>query len=1361
LTNADIQKCKQTDGRFLFICCPQTLLQAQTGAIYPSSLEPLPEQKYFLYQFEHLDIKSEKNMNSHIIQLIKNAKHTFDYSEINLAYYPEEVKSNVSVLLPPVVSWTTTKTLTEKKYDILFCGNMNERREKILNELRMAGYKVLHVDKTFGTELTQLIREARIFLNIHHSNSKSLETCRLNEAVMSPDTHIVSEKNHRDPVEKMYSDRVHFTEKEDIVKTVKVVLIGSDKKFSKFNIDMWNTNVNICLQKIFKDLLNPLINILLRHTYRPSYFPKCIESILKQTYKNIRIICCYDDDNCLDYLKTITDVRFEYFYINIVSTEHYKYNLYCNTLLDKVNDGWIMFLDDDDMFSTDKSLQNVVNNILNDNTFIYWQVKLGSTIIYPLDIKHLNAGQITSNGFCFHSKFKDLSRWECKRASDYTFVKQLLVSNNFLHKEITTVLTQTQHNMKGLNGNKEQYDIFYTFNDIIQKNKIKQIYVSKSLTHLTNRIYKIYGLTPYSSLNHPCIFFGMYDNDDYNMITNHKSTVYAMPGGSDTLAYHSVKNIKNIKFFSLSNDMKNRLSSININSELVNFNLVDKELFKPVEKVGRKVFIYDGIRKKSDNATIYGKIYHDEVRKRLPYYEYIFSSDLGLSYEKMPEIYAQCFIGLRLTPHDGNANMVQEMEAMKIPVVHNQSKYGLKWKNVDDIIKYITNLSEKLLDHNKQIVISSLNIDMYQLKKITEAYLNIIRENINSFYSYCKTYKNILFICGDYPGYGGAATNCDKLQTFFINKGHNTYSFYYNFETGENAVYKKTNITCVDDINNFSKIMTDVNFKPNLIILKSFVNVDLKRIYNCPLIYLVGGIYKNNLDKYYYNLHTNTEQNKYINYSVINQIKQCDYTFVNSSHTKSILEKYYNIQVQILYSTFIDVYNKQLSQDDNFKKRKYEYGLIVSNFNRNIKNIDESISFLKDKQNVILIGKNSSQFKTYGFECIDLVEHDKMSEYYKQIKYLQQDSFYESCSNVKIEALFNGCKIKPVVVVSSTQYPGYGGAATNAYNIIKFLRENGFKVCGVFFHTTTNVNFDPDEIGGIFIYNETSVIKKTDNVYNNIQSDVLKYTRSKIDICLAKNYLAPIYCKELFSCYTVYLVSGINHQNAFFSNMNYYEIMNLNSVPDITSEIICLNTIDKILFNSNLVKDFYNKFYTKYKDKFIKNIIDTTSLCNKYDIIKNNVKIYDIVLCSSSLIRTDKNNLFLIKVLMDPIFNKFKKCIIGSDSKQFECIPNSFFTQIIDNSKCISFFKESRILLYPSLCDANPNTIQEAYYSKCIPLISNCIGNYDIYPNEIVCKTFDVLEWKQKLYNLLTLTNLDEITINYNKDMSNIYNILF
>ena len=57
----------------------------------------------------------------------------------------------------------------------------------------------------------------------------------------------------------------------------------------------------------------------------------------------------------------------------------------------------------------------------------------------------------------------------------------------------------------------------------------------------------------------------------------------------------------------------------------------------------------------------------------------------------MPDIYNKCFIGLRLTINDGNANTVQEMEKMGLMVVHNGNHLNsLKWKNEDDIIYHIT-----------------------------------------------------------------------------------------------------------------------------------------------------------------------------------------------------------------------------------------------------------------------------------------------------------------------------------------------------------------------------------------------------------------------------------------------------------------------------------------------------------------------------------------------------------------------------------------------------------------------------------------------------------------------------------------------
>ena len=251
LTNADIERARNEPHTYLFIFCPHTLLQSQTKAVYPSGLTPLPPNKYYLYQLEQLDVPNPRYMNTHITRLIQGSKQTFDYSEINIPFYSKELRDKVSVLMPPVVEWPAQALApaeqiqaqdgvvadgvvadgvvadgetTTQKYDIIFCGHSTERREKIINEIKAAGYSVLHLTNSFGPALTEQIKQARIFLNIHHSAiTSSLETCRLNEVVQSTAVHIISEKSGQPKLEKLYEGRVYFVETADIIDTIKAM----------------------------------------------------------------------------------------------------------------------------------------------------------------------------------------------------------------------------------------------------------------------------------------------------------------------------------------------------------------------------------------------------------------------------------------------------------------------------------------------------------------------------------------------------------------------------------------------------------------------------------------------------------------------------------------------------------------------------------------------------------------------------------------------------------------------------------------------------------------------------------------------------------------------------------------------------------------------------------------------------------------------------------------------------------------------------------------------------------------------------------------------------------------------------------
>ena len=83
----------------------------------------MPRNKYILYQ---LDSEKINIMNPFFINLVKNSKYTFDYSEVNLTYYPPEVKDTVSYFDLPVLEFPYSLYSQENKYDVLFRGYKNE-----------------------------------------------------------------------------------------------------------------------------------------------------------------------------------------------------------------------------------------------------------------------------------------------------------------------------------------------------------------------------------------------------------------------------------------------------------------------------------------------------------------------------------------------------------------------------------------------------------------------------------------------------------------------------------------------------------------------------------------------------------------------------------------------------------------------------------------------------------------------------------------------------------------------------------------------------------------------------------------------------------------------------------------------------------------------------------------------------------------------------------------------------------------------------------------------------------------------------------------------------------------------------------
>ncbi len=328
-------------------------------------------------------------------------------------------------------------------------------------------------------------------------------------------------------------------------------------------------------------------------------------------------------------------------------------------------------------------------------------------------------------GFCVHSKHIHKARATAGHDGLDNFLANLLKKNKFNKKFLDQIVVHPVYNKRLFGLREEDYDL----HALIRERCIKQCYISEKIAHLKSIIQTNYKITDYDNRDSPCIFFGLYNDNDISIIRNHiHGEKYIVPMGIRYL-YDDTKSEKgwgenhnsdfdnykktltvNPLFLSISDKMTDLFKYNKEYSVRIHFDCVDKMLFKPMSGLGKKIFIFNGETPNLRNASIYGKKYIDQVIKHFPNTEIIWSSMTNVPYHKLSEIYNQVAIGLCLTEQKHEVAGLKEMNLMNIPIIHNHSIFGLKWKNVDDIMNII---KKKLTSYTRCVQLVKLDIKKY------------------------------------------------------------------------------------------------------------------------------------------------------------------------------------------------------------------------------------------------------------------------------------------------------------------------------------------------------------------------------------------------------------------------------------------------------------------------------------------------------------------------------------------------------------------------------------------------------------------------------------------------------------------------
>jgi hypothetical protein len=248
---------------------------------------------------------------------------------------------------------------------------------------------------------------------------------------------------------------------------------------------------------------------------------------------------------------------------------------------------------------------------------------------------------------------------------------------------------------------------------------IEQMRVAPGLSFFKEKLLKKYGLKDYTDVNKACVFNGLYTMQDYMSLINHKSHKTVVWCGSD--AQHMNKNLIK-QAGKIRHIAKSKFISETLTKQGIPHIVLPITPTSPVknykEKKGENIYFYRG-----ENRKKYGGDLVDIIKERTNY-NIIEADSKTFNEGELNSVYESCFMGLRLTKHDGLPNTVLELGLMGRNCVHNgNTPNSLNYGTVEDIISHIDNEYNKKNDNSEGVV-----DDVYNFLDINSDWLNVYDE---------------------------------------------------------------------------------------------------------------------------------------------------------------------------------------------------------------------------------------------------------------------------------------------------------------------------------------------------------------------------------------------------------------------------------------------------------------------------------------------------------------------------------------------------------------------------------------------------------------------------------------------------------
>lgn len=293
--------------------------------------------------------------------------------------------------------------------------------------------------------------------------------------------------------------------------------------------------------KVDISILNDTVNVLSRTSRRPLFFKEMSATVREQTHAYIHHVVGTDDVHSrLTFLRHINGVvafkqptrpfdplkvcrkckspsgdcgrapplkhaKLRQHYLDCYCSTEYPMNSYMNELQARAKRGWVLYLDDDNMFEHSHAVAELLASIESRNSVIAFRAHLGRLTPSNFNFarRKVVMGDFDSSNFAFHTDFLRYAKWGDRRCGDFRVAHNL--ANKLPIQWIDHSFIQANPLRAGLGGLGMQNDMESDKITVVVTSylgngwrptwvrRIVETYTSKDIAHIVSKVILVWN----------------------------------------------------------------------------------------------------------------------------------------------------------------------------------------------------------------------------------------------------------------------------------------------------------------------------------------------------------------------------------------------------------------------------------------------------------------------------------------------------------------------------------------------------------------------------------------------------------------------------------------------------------------------------------------------------------------------------------------------------------------------------------------------------------------------------------------------------------------------------------------------------